>query len=104
MHASVESVADESTSITSSTSASEETLLTEKIRYKCFDSKGGLYHDTTHDIIIRVPEGAIPENRVIELEVEATLTSTLKLPEGYRSISVCVLKMINILNLSSKLK
>ena len=103
MHA---SVADKSTSIASSTSASETAFMTERIRDKCFDSKGGLYHDTTHDIIIKVPEGAIPENQVIKLEVEATLTSTLKLPEGYTSISPItrVFKKIHISSLSRQLK
>ena len=52
-----------------------------------FDSAGGIYHDTAHGVVIRIPEGAIPENLTINLDVKATLTSTLKLPEDYRSVS-----------------
>ena len=52
-----------------------------------FDSAGGIYHNTAHGVVITIPEGAIPENLVIKLDVKVTLTSTLKLPEDYRSVS-----------------
>ena len=56
-----------------------------------FNSKGNVYHDTAHDIVIRVPDGAIPERKVIEFEIDATLTSSLKLPEDYKLVSPVLL-------------
>ena len=54
------------------------------------DSRGQIYHNPSHDIMIKFPERAIPEGETIKITIGVTLSGPFDLPEGTRPVSPIV--------------
>ena len=54
------------------------------------DSTGGVYHSSTHDVQISIPEGAVDENSTVNFEFGATLCGPFAFPKDLKPVSPIV--------------